>query len=258
MSAEIAEPARVRWNPDRHHTIIGSKRVTAERAYRFLVDERSLLLVAHRFLLDAPCSPSQRSPTVPRCSIELDAATPPSAVRAAHYRITFPHLDRLKPARLVHGARATEMASVTRFGLVEGVPLDPQRATGAIVLDDPNQQRRRDAMPPVWRGDDEARDADHVPRLRSAAIDELVEPVLRPERGVDPADWSPVDVSEIAERRPVSKPPSHRSPCVAPWPLRQVRRRRDVRLEAIAGSPVRITGEPVAIEEPEPIVCLLY
>jgi len=39
MSAEIAEPARVRWNPDRHHTIIGSKRVTAERAYRFLVDE---------------------------------------------------------------------------------------------------------------------------------------------------------------------------------------------------------------------------
>ena len=54
MSSEIAEPARVRWNPDRRHTIVGSERVTAECAGRFLVDGRGRLLVAHDTLLNVP------------------------------------------------------------------------------------------------------------------------------------------------------------------------------------------------------------
>jgi len=70
VRTEMAEPARVRRNPDRRHAIVGSERMTAEYAGRFLVDGCGLLLVAHctssMFLATLEHQPAGRRITVSR------------------------------------------------------------------------------------------------------------------------------------------------------------------------------------------------
>src|SRR5215510_6020301 len=65
-----------------------------------------------------------------------------SADRAAHYRVVFPHLDRLESACLIHRPRAAEMGRVTPFGLVVRIPLDPRSAAGGGVRDHAIEQCR--------------------------------------------------------------------------------------------------------------------
>src|SRR5262245_60968708 len=93
----------------------------------------------------------------------------------AHDRVTFPDLDRLEPACVVHGPRAAEMARVALFGLVERIPFDPRYTACRSIRDHAIEQCRGDPVPSERGGDDEARDSDHRCRLGSAGIDLPVE-----------------------------------------------------------------------------------
>jgi len=104
--------------------------------------------------------------------LTLGAPAQTSADLPAHYRVLFPHLDRLESACVVHGPRAAKMACVALCGFVVRITLDPRCAAGGSTRDRPVEQCRGYPMPSKRRGDDEARDPNHGSRLGAVGIDE--------------------------------------------------------------------------------------